>query len=166
MASRVARSRHGGVMHSPLLKTHRLRLARVSEPGRIYLITSVCWNRAPIFRDVRNARIASRICHAPNTWPNATCLAWVFMPDHWHGLVELHEGDLSRTIARFKAMVSSSIKRKTGRTYPIWQRTFHDSALRSDDDVKAAARYLVANPLRAGLVENVGDYPYWNASWL
>jgi REP element-mobilizing transposase RayT len=88
------------------------------------------------------------------------------MPDHWHGLVELHEGDLSRTIARFKAMVSSNIKRKTGRTSPIWQRTFHDAALRSDDDVKAAARYLVANPLRAGLVQSIGDYPYWNATWL
>jgi hypothetical protein len=29
-----------------------------------------------------------------------------------------------------------------------------------------AARYLVANPLRPGLVERIGDYPYWNAVWL
>lgn len=146
--------------------SNRLRLGRVSEAGRIYLITAVTWNRAPIFRDVRNARIASRICHAERAWQDATCLAWVFMPDHWHGLIELGDGDLSRTVARFKAMVSSAIKRQTHRQYPVWQRTFHDRALRRDEDVKAAARYLVANPLRAGLVSRIGQYPYWNATWL
>jgi hypothetical protein len=28
------------------------------------------------------------------------------------------------------------------------------------------ARYIVANPLRAGLVEHLGDYPHWDAVWL
>jgi len=88
------------------------------------------------------------------------------MPDHWHGLIELHDGDLSRVVARYKAMVSSSIKRSTGRKSPVWQKSFQDRALRKSDDVKAAARYIVANPLRAGLVARVGDYPYWNATWL
>jgi REP element-mobilizing transposase RayT len=143
-----------------------LRRGRVSETGRIYLITAVTWNRAPIFRDVAHARRTSRICHAPATWKGASCLAWVLMPDHWHGLIELHDGDLSRVVARYKAMVSSAIKRSSGRTSPVWQKAFQDRALRKDDDVKAAARYIVANPLRAGLVDRIGDYPYWNAIWL
>jgi hypothetical protein len=28
------------------------------------------------------------------------------------------------------------------------------------------ARYVVANPLRAGLVKRLGDYPLWDAIWL
>ncbi|MFV3290267.1 transposase, partial [Pseudomonas sp. NY11955] len=28
------------------------------------------------------------------------------------------------------------------------------------------ARYIVANPIRAGLVSRVGDYPHWDAVWL
>ena len=28
------------------------------------------------------------------------------------------------------------------------------------------ARYVVANPLRAGLVEKLGDYPLWDAVWV
>jgi len=32
--------------------------------------------------------------------------------------------------------------------------------------VQATARYIVANPLRAGLVERLGDYPLWDAVWL
>jgi hypothetical protein len=28
------------------------------------------------------------------------------------------------------------------------------------------ARYIIANPLRAGLVDRIGDYPLWDAMWL
>ncbi|QWT20110.1 transposase [Bacillus sp. NP157] len=142
-----------------------LRRGRVSEPGRIYLVTCVAWNRAPIFRDYRVARAVSRIIHSPSTWPHARCLAWVLMPDHWHGLIELGESDLSRVVGRMKSQVKRSFTAQ-GRESPVWQRAFQDRALRADEDVKLAARYIVANPVRAGLVENVCDYPYWNAVWL
>ncbi|MEE4463301.1 IS200/IS605 family transposase, partial [Azotobacter chroococcum] len=43
---------------------------------------------------------------------------------------------------------------------------YHDRAARSVDDLRAMARYIVANPVRAGIVETVGDYPLWDAAWL
>ncbi|WP_132146983.1 REP-associated tyrosine transposase [Luteibacter rhizovicinus] len=151
-------------MHNPP-GNYSLRRGRVSCEGQIYLITACTWGRANLFANYRIARLVSRVCHAEKTWPDATCLAWVVMPDHWHGLIELHEGDLSKAIRRFKSHVTRAV-RATGRRYPVWQKTFHDSALRRDRDVRQAARYLVANPIRAGLVDRVGDYPYWNAVWL
>jgi hypothetical protein len=48
----------------------------------------------------------------------------------------------------------------------VWKPGFHDRALRHEDSMVDAARYIVANPLRAGLVERVGDYPFWDAIWL
>ena len=146
--------------------SHRLRLARVSEPGRVYLITTTAWGRTPLFRDHGYARAVSRVCHSPDAWTGATCLAWVLMPDHWHGLIELQDGDLSRVVARFKARATKAMKKQRPREYPVWQKGFHDAGLRREDDVRRAARYLVANPLRAGLVTQIGDYPYWNAIWL
>ncbi|GAA0910869.1 transposase [Rothia nasimurium] len=144
----------------------RLRHGRVSETDRIYLVTTVTWNRAPVFRDYRAARIAARIIHGRSTWRQAECLAWVLMPDHWHGLLRLDDGgDLSKAVGKMKSLVARAF-REEGRTSPLWQRAFHDRALREDDDLKAAARYIVANPLRAGLVHRIGDYPYWNAVWL
>ena len=32
--------------------------------------------------------------------------------------------------------------------------------------MKTMARYIIANPLRAGLVEHIGQYPLWDAIWL
>ncbi|NUT74814.1 hypothetical protein HNO86_07130 [Pseudomonas sp. C1C7] len=42
----------------------------------------------------------------------------------------------------------------------------YDRAVRREKDVKHLARYVVANPIRAGLVERVHDYPLWDACWL
>ena len=142
-----------------------LRHGRVTESGRIYLVTFVTWNRAPIFRDYRHARTASRIIHARKTWKGAECLAWVLMPDHFHGLIRLDDRDLSKVVASARSRLTRAL-RKEGRTYPLWQRAFQDRALREDEDVRAAARYIVANPVRAGLAEHVCLYPYWNAIWL
>jgi putative transposase len=54
--------------------------------------------------------------------------------------------------------------RRIGRR--IWQTGFHDHALRADEDVVRVARYIVANPLRAGLVSSPGEYPHWDAVWV
>ena|SRR5690242_2443060 len=43
---------------------------------------------------------------------------------------------------------------------------YHDRALRREEDVVATARYVVMNPVRAGLVSRIGDYPHWNAIWV
>lgn len=48
----------------------------------------------------------------------------------------------------------------------IWQAGFHDHAVRREEDLAGIARYIVANPLRAGLVDAIGDYPLWDALWL
>jgi len=44
--------------------------------------------------------------------------------------------------------------------------SFHYHALRNEESIKAAARYIIANPLRAGLVQRIEDYPLWDALWL
>ncbi|MFB6261862.1 MAG: transposase, partial [Thiohalorhabdaceae bacterium] len=49
---------------------------------------------------------------------------------------------------------------------PVWQPGFHDRAIRREEDLEAVARYVVANPLRAGLVDRIADYPHWDAAWL
>ncbi|MFC5526621.1 transposase [Rhodanobacter ginsengisoli] len=45
----------------------------------------------------------------------------------------------------------------------LWEKGFHDHALRRDESVEKAARYIIANPVRAGLVRDPMDYPYWDA---
>ena len=93
-------------------------------------------------------------------------MAWVVMPDHLHWLFQLKEGTLARTIGSTKSRSALAINRATNNQGALWQSGYHDRAVRDGEDLRNIARYIVANPLRAGLVNNIGDYPLWDASWL
>ena len=43
---------------------------------------------------------------------------------------------------------------------PVWQEGYYDHGLRDDEDYRAGVRYVMQNPIRAGLVRRVEDYPY------
>lgn len=65
-----------------------------------------------------------------------------------------------------KGCSSRQINRHLGHEGALWQTAFHDHALREEEDLHEIARYVVANPLRAGLVESLLEYPHWDAVWL
>ena len=145
---------------------HAMRKGRVSIEGQVYLVTTVTRERRRLFADFDLACCASRALTEPESWNDAICLAWVLMPDHVHLLIELGPCEpLSLVVGRVKARISVSLRRECGLS-AIWQHGFHDHALRSDESVREAARYLVANPIRAGLASSAGGYPFWDAVWL
>jgi len=93
-------------------------------------------------------------------------IAWVVMPDHLHWLVQLEEIHIERLMQAVKSRSTLSINRALNRKGAFWQTGYHDRAIRDGKDLKPLARYIIANPLRAGLVERIGDYPLWYACWL
>jgi len=144
-----------------------LRKARASAFGQIYHVTLCTYAREPFFADPAAAAAAAR-CHIDAKYLGlSTLLAWVLMPDHAHWLLQLGEGDaLPLFVTRLKCSSGRSANKVLGRSGRLWQRAYHDHALRRDEDVVATARYIVNNPLRAGLVQSLGQYPFWNAIWI
>ena len=93
--------------------------------------------------------------------PHASTLAFVVMPDHLHWLLQINQKQtLSTILKNVKAKSAQAIGQ------PIWQAGYYDHAIRKEEDIVNIARYIIANPIRAGLVNKVGDYPHWDAIWL
>lgn len=145
---------------TPKPHSSHLRRGRYSEPGRIYLITATTLNREPVFSELTNARRVVRTLQTEAYAYHVQTWAYVVMPDHIHWLMQLHEESLSTVVGRVKRVSAARLGRR------IWQSGFHDRAVREEDDLKAMARYVIANPVRAGLVESVVDYPHWDAIWI
>ncbi|WP_448679390.1 REP-associated tyrosine transposase [Pseudomonas nicosulfuronedens] len=144
-----------------------LRKGRSSIPGYVYLLTTTTEQRVPLFTDFQTACVASSIFTRSSVIGRNRLLAWVLMPDHVHWLLELGAGeDLAKSVGRMKAVSAREVGRKTGRQGVVWASSFHDRALRREEDVVAVARYVVANPIRAGLVRTVREYSFWDAAWL
>ena len=152
-------------------KSHRpghaaLRRGRSSKPWQVYLVTFATDGRSPFFADVEAAITAARAIEDPRLWTSARLDAWVLMPDHWHGLITLRERDnLSMIVQRLKTNVSRQVREVRPDIARVWAVGFHDHALRVEEAIADAMRYIVRNPVACGLVERIGDYPFWNAAW-
>ena len=146
--------------------SHRLRLGRYAEPNRLYLLTANTLDREPVFRDFALGRLVVDQFRSAQEQGFADSLAWVVMPDHFHWLIDLKRGSLSELMQRTKSLSARAVNMNAGRKGRLWQQGFHDRALRREDDLVKMARYVVANPLRAGLVQKFGDYPLWDAIWV
>jgi REP element-mobilizing transposase RayT len=148
-------------------RSRLLRHGRHSRPGGIYLVTFTTYRRQCLFSSFDASCLASRILADASNWPCARLLAWVLMPDHWHGLIELQgEESLSRGVSRAKAAATRQWNRERSAAGSLWARGYHDHSLRREESLAGCARYIVLNPVRAGLVSRCGDYPFWDAIWL
>lgn len=143
-----------------------LRKGRTSQSSGEYFITFACYNRSKIFTNdiaavtfCRQIKFNEQLCDC--LWKS-----WVLMPDHFHGLLQLGDVDLSKTISHLKGLSSRRVNEALGNAGSIWQPSFYDRGLRSEDDRKGISRYIVANPLRAGLVSDVRYYSYWDSIYL
>jgi putative transposase len=144
-----------------------LRWGRYSEPGRIYHLVFTTERRRPLFHDFNLARLAVHHLRLIDERAWTESLAWVVMPDHVHWLFSLGEAvDLARVAQTYKGGCARAINLRRGTTGTVWQRAYYDHAVRKEEDIQVMARYIVANPVRAGLVSRVGDYPHWDAVWL
>ncbi|WP_248765139.1 REP-associated tyrosine transposase [Pseudomonas protegens] len=145
---------------------NRLRTGRYSQTGQVYLLTAVTHRRAPFFGDWRIGRLLVRQLHQAQLEGRASSLAWVVMPDHFHWLLALGTGSLSGLMRSIKSRSARDINACLQRTGRVWQKGYHDRALRREENLRGVSRYIVANPIRAGLVTRVQDYPLWDAIWL
>lgn len=158
--------------HGPLLHQNRpghqaLRKGRVSLPNHVYLITATTLNRQRFFDEFYAGCAAARCFENIAILGDAKMLAWVLMPDHAHWLLQLGEKDkLGTVVNRLKSSSSRMANHVLARCGTTWEPAYHDHALRTEEDLINISRYIIANPLRAGLVKRIGDYPFWNAIWI
>ena len=156
------------------------------EPGRIYLITAVTYRRQPVFSVSAYAQIAHEDITFYTTKYQAQTLAHVIMPDHIHWVLRPSTDDferfrreqqkakspyshaphryyLSKILQDYQRHVAFTVNRlRDTRGFKVWQDGFRDDMLRTPRYVRAAIRYVIYNPVAAGLVDRPDEYPYWS----
>ena len=95
-----------------------------------------------------------------STKESVAVIAYCFMPDHLHLLLEglSDAADFRNFMRLFKQGSSYHWKQRHRRK--LWQRSYFDHVLRDDEDTITVARYILGNPVRAGIVSSPEDYPF------
>ena len=123
-----------------------------------YSLTFCTYARELLFSDARAVRRVERHMMRTAAERDFALLAYTFMPDHLHLLVQgqTDHADLRRFCKVTRQRGTFAMTR--GRT--IWEDGFFEHTLRADEDVDTVARYIANNPVRAGLVERAEDWPF------
>jgi putative transposase len=91
-------------------------------------------------------------------------IAYCYMPDHVHLLVEgqADDSDCRQFISRAKQYSGFHYKAAFGQR--LWQRYGYERTLRSTESSSSVARYILENPVRARLVAQIDEYPFSGSS--
>jgi len=149
--------------------------------GFIYYITTVVYNRLPIFTKPAYVIPLIDSLNFYRYRHKFKLLGYCVMPDHLHLIIWPYgESTVSEIMRDYKRFTSGRIKRQaevegnqtwlnafreagkeTGRgEYKVWQDSFWDKILYSERMLRQKLNYLHRNPVRTGLVEYPEDYPY------
>ncbi|TDF38554.1 transposase [Alteromonadaceae bacterium M269] len=144
-----------------------LRKGRLSSSGNIYSVTVSTYRKSPVFADFYLARKLVQSFKTSDIERTTKTIGFVIMPDHFHWLFQLGEKyDLSKAVARAKGRAALAVNQQRNCIQKVWQSGFHDRCLRKDDDTVIVMRYIIATPLRAGLVRSVRDYSHWDCVYI
>ncbi len=134
--------------------------SRSYEGERCYFLTICCRNRAPLLAaDGAVSIVRAQIMRAADR-RHFEILAYCLMPDHVHLLVRgmSEAADLQKFVHQAKQLSAHAYR--AIRAGPLWQRGYHDRVLRPHEPLGDIVRYILENPVRAGLVEGRAEYPY------
>ena len=141
--------------------THLRRLVRA--PGT-YFVTSNTWERRALFMKEPPARVFLECLLRYRQEGHYLLHEFVLMPDHFHLLLTPAPNTaLERALQYVKGGSSHAIKKNLLYRFPIWQTGFDDHRIRDAQDYQHHKKYILQNPVEAGLVEDAKDYAYCSA---
>ena len=138
-----------------------LRKGRASIEGQYYLLTTATHKRRRIFDRPGAADIILESLHWLENNRVIDLEAAVVMPDHLHFVVQLVSDTLSDLMRRLKTFTSKKVKPLLDYDDHVWESQYHDHAIRRDEVMTDVILYCLNNPVRAGLVKDFHEYPFW-----
>ena len=149
----------------PVKGSNLLRRGRASIKNQHYLITTKVLDKKPLLNQPDAAEIVLNSLHWLEEQEMILLDAAVVMPDHLHFVAGLQGNSLAKLMQSFKGYSAYKINNLLNRKGSFWQPQYHDHALRQDEDLNAVVLYTLHNPVRAGLVKDFRDFPFWYCRW-
>lgn len=135
------------------------RPLRIEYAGALYHVTSRGDRREAIYRDDDDRLIwldvFSQVC-SRFLW---RCHAWCLMDNHYHIVIETAEGNLSQGMRQLNGVYTQQHNRRHGLSGHVFQGRFKAILVQKEAYLLELARYVVLNPVRAGMVNDVVDWP-------
>lgn len=138
------------------------KLHRYFQPGQCVFLTLACHSHFPwLAADAEKSRLV-RILRSLFAEHAVACHAWVLLADHLHLLVTDPQAAIPTWVQKLKLRF---VRGHPQRPLRIWQRRYWDHVIRDEADWRRHLDYNHHNPVKHGLAERTGDYPWSSFSY-
>ena len=132
-------------------------------PVGVWHVTTRGVARQRVFRDRADGRFFLAQLDGAVGELELDVLALCLMPNHYHLVVDCARTLLSRALHRINGAHAQMFNRKYRRSGHLWGDRFALWQIRDEPHLRATCKYVLANPVRAGLSETPADWP-WSRS--
>jgi putative transposase len=147
---------------------------RAYVPGGTFFLTVATYERRPLFADAANVERLRRAVRKVKQELPFDFVAAVVLPDHFHFLWTLPEGDSEypKRIGRIKVEFTHSLRgvdalpvhvsasRRRHRESDVWHRRYWEHTVRDEHDFEMHLDYIHYNPVKHGLCRCPHQWPY------
>jgi REP element-mobilizing transposase RayT len=134
------------------------RPLRIQFPGALYHVTSRGDGREVIYRDDRDrTAFLAVLAHARERF-NWVCHGYCLMTNHYHLLVETPDANLALGMRQLNGMYTQRFNQRHARVGHVFQGRYHAVLVQKESHLLEVARYIVLNPVRAGLTRSPHDW--------
>jgi len=136
------------------------RPPRLEFSGALYHITSRGDRQEAIYEDDADRKaylaVLERVCKTHN-W---VCHAYCLMSNHYHLLIETPDANLSKGMRQLNGIYTQTFNRAHERAGHLFQGRYKAILVEKDNYLLELSRYIVLNPVRAGMVRSVKNWAW------
>jgi putative transposase len=134
------------------------RPLRIQFPGALYHVTSRGNARAPIFLDEADHPLFLDVLGSVAERYRWQCHAYCLMTNHYHLVLGTPEANLSLGMRQLNGLYTQRFNRRHDHVGHVFQGRFKGILVERESHLLELARYVVLNPVRAGMVPAAEDY--------
>ena len=142
-------------------KERNHRLPKELYTGEIAVSFTACIkDRKRLFTDENIFNEFEKILLDELKSTSCSSFVYLFMPDHFHTIITGNgpEANLKTCMDKYKQKTGYWLSKNI--TDRKWQKDYYDHILRDEENLEIQVKYILNNPVRAGLVDNWKDYPF------
>lgn len=136
------------------------RPLRIEFAGALYHITSRGDRREAVFEDDEDREAFLGVLAEVVDRFNWICHAFCLMTDHYHLIIETVDGSLSRGMRQLNGVYTQASNRRHNRFGHLFQGRYKGILVDKDAYLLELSRYVVLNPVRAGMVAVPEQWPW------
>ncbi|MDQ2990630.1 MAG: transposase [Pseudomonadota bacterium] len=138
------------------------RPLRIEFPGALYHVTARGDQLGAIYRDVSDRYIWLEVLGFVCARFHLVVHAYCQMTNHYHLMVETAEGNLSQGMRQLNGIYSQRVNRRHKLVGHVFQGRYKAILVQKEAHLLELSRYIVLNPLRAGMVASHADW-HWSS---